>query len=323
MAGHHLGRLALWDDLPARDHHGARLHPPALPDRAAAQSAMAVGRLVHRARDRPLDPPRGLRARAVGRQRDAPESRGHRGRRTDERRPERDHLDRVRDRSPPGGRLGRAPLPAWHCHRAGAAQVVRCRGRTDRRLLRPRDPADRTALGHRMGRWHRDHLAHPGRHRHRHPALPAVRDRPDHQPDPELRGCDGDPGARLRDSRSRASGGPRADDRREHDRCGGLHADRGGLVPATPPPGPASGRSTLRQGALRRADDRRQLRSPTARRGRPRHPPGLAPRPPRATWSGPSTRPSGCAVRPDDGPFVERESREDDATIDAGGSRWP
>ena len=40
--------------------------PLLFPTGAAAQSAMAVGRLVHRARDRPLDPPCGLRARAVG-----------------------------------------------------------------------------------------------------------------------------------------------------------------------------------------------------------------------------------------------------------------
>ncbi len=104
----------------------------------------------------------------------------------------------------------------------------------------------------------------PTRHRDRHPALPPVRDRPDHQPHAQLRRGDRHAGGRLRGRCARASGRPRPIDGRQHRCRGGLDAHRGRALPAASPPDPAHRRPPLRPGALRRADDRRRLRSPTA-----------------------------------------------------------
>ena len=217
-------------DVPA-GHRAVRVRRAAVSHGAPALAPLAAGGLGRRGG--PGRVGRGRRVRphhlhgqpgAAEPGRRAQACRGHPLRRGDGRRP----ADR---RHRPGRhRVPGVPLPARWDGRTRTAEVAGLRGRPDRGSAGRRGAA---RADHRYGHCgqqpreraeHRGHRAGPAGHRRRHPALPAVRHRPDHLPDPGLRdrhrpadrdlrrpGAAGHPGARdpQRGSRGRRYPGRR------------------------------------------------------------------------------------------------------------------
>ena len=155
-----------------------------LPDRTSARTAMVARARVERRRGA------GRRAR-LG----AQPGRRQRVRRRAQpvrRRPAADRRDvrrRVRDHggvAAPRAGCGRAPVPCLHRRRATAAEVVRPRQRGPRRGAAGRG---RVVVGRTGGARHPGSGGHALADRHlcRDPALPALRRRPGHQPDLQLR----------------------------------------------------------------------------------------------------------------------------------------
>ena len=164
-----------------------------------------------------------------------------------------------RYRSGPGGR-------------ARPAALAGLRGRPDRggRRRRVADRAD-----HRHGRHghqpaeragQRGRRAAPGGHRRRRPAVPALRHRPDHLPDRDVRDRHRPAGRGVR--RAGAAGHPFAP--RPHPGGGGRrHADRRGPVQPGTAAGAAPGGPAVQSRRVRRRPDRSRLRRPAEGHGRP------------------------------------------------------
>ena len=168
-----------------------------------------------------------------------------------------------RPRGAGGPRVRHRPIPPVDGNRTGAAQVVRL--------------CERVGGGH-PGAGPHEHRALPGRHdpcgarrasrpdrdRDRDPPLPAVRNRPHHQPHGRL----GDPDRSARGGVPRcrvpAPGGAGAVHKRQHHRDRGVDAGRVRACPAASSPRAARGGPAVRPGALRRAADRRGVRGTRA-----------------------------------------------------------
>ena len=160
-----------------------------------------------------------------------------------------------------GGRAGgdhdrergrrRAPFPPGIDHRAPAAEVAAAGGRPVRRRLRGRVARPRPGR-RRVGPVRALAGRDPDLGGDRRAPLPAVRDRPHHQPDGLVGGDHGRPGRRVRRWRARAPGraGGRhagADARRRR-----IDAGRVRAVPAAPPSRPAGRGPAVRSGPRRR-----------------------------------------------------------------------
>ena len=102
-----------------------------------------------------------------------------------------------------------------------------------------------------MGHGHGRPDQRPDRDRHRSPALPAVRHRPDHQPDDRLGAGHRGPRRVVRRAVLGFTG-VLGSLRRQHVRGGRLDPRRLRALPAVPAPGPARGRPALRSRPLRR-----------------------------------------------------------------------
>ncbi len=162
-------------------------------------------------------------------------------------------------------------LPIVGCLAIGVASMLVRYRRADRRRASPAPLARRGDSVHRARGCRRARLDRHRRPRHRRPrldrgnrglpddargdlhrdhALPAVRDRPDRQPDDRVGGGDRGPRGGVRGARRGASGGAGAGDEREHARGRGIDARRRRPVPAGATPGSASGGSAVRPRAV-------------------------------------------------------------------------
>ena len=149
-----------------------------------------------------------------------------------------------------GDRLDHPQVPARILHDPGAVEVVRCGGIDDGRWLHCGRRRDRT--DQRRGRFLRDPGPRPppDRHRHRHPSLPALRHRPDHQPDGLVRRGDRDPGGRVRRNDPWLADRSRVVLQRQLGRGRGVHTRRRRDLSTAAAAGPVGRRSALQPLAL-------------------------------------------------------------------------
>ena len=143
---------------------------------------------------------------------------------------ERGHLRHRAELAARAGRPG-GQLPALVRRASPAAQVAarRVRGRPGRGDRRDRARVGAGRVGSGWSRRHPGRLRRAGHHGRGHLEVPAVRHRPDHQPDPGLRDRDRAADRRVRRPGAARAAGPAVP---QHGRGGRLHAGCGGAVRA-------------------------------------------------------------------------------------------